>query len=55
MIFMIGWALGGIFFGILGDKIGRAKTMMMTVLCYSAFTGLSASPSGSGISRSIGS
>ena len=42
MIFMIGWALGGIFFGILGDKIGRAKTMMMTVLCYSAFTGLSA-------------
>jgi MFS family permease len=42
MIFMIGWALGGIFFGILGDRIGRAKTMMMTVLCYSLFTGLSA-------------
>jgi MFS family permease len=42
MIFMIGWALGGIFFGILGDRIGRAKTMMLTVLCYSAFTGLSA-------------
>ena len=41
-IFMIGWALGGIFFGILGDKIGRAKTMMLTILCYSAFTGLSA-------------
>src|SRR5262249_2964546 len=41
-IFMIGWALGGIIFGILGDRIGRAKTMMLTVLCYSAFTGLSA-------------
>jgi MFS family permease len=41
-VFMIGWALGGLFFGILGDKIGRAKTMMLTVLCYSAFTGLSA-------------
>ncbi|WP_165226389.1 MFS transporter [Aquisphaera insulae] len=41
-VFMIGWALGGIVFGILGDKIGRAKTMMLTVLCYSAFTGLSA-------------
>ena len=46
MIFMIGWALGGIFFGILGDRIGRAKTMMLTVLCYSAFTGLSALSTG---------
>jgi MFS family permease len=41
-IFMLGWAMGGIFFGILGDKIGRAKTMMLTILAYSAFTGLSA-------------
>jgi MFS family permease len=40
--FMIGWALGGFFFGVLGDKIGRARTMLLTVLCYSAFTGLSA-------------
>jgi len=41
MIFMIGWASGGVFFGILGDRIGRAKTMIMTILCYSLFTGLS--------------
>jgi MFS family permease len=41
-IFMIGWALGGLCFGILGDRIGRARTMILTVLCYSAFTGLSA-------------
>jgi MFS family permease len=41
-VFMIGWALGGILFGIAGDRIGRAKTMMLTILCYSAFTGLSA-------------
>jgi MFS family permease len=41
-VFMIGWALGGFAFGILGDKIGRAKTMLLTVLCYSVFTGLSA-------------
>lgn len=41
-IFMIGWALGGIFFGILGDKLGRARTMLLTVLTYSCFTGLSA-------------
>ncbi len=45
-IFMLGWAIGGLFFGILGDKVGRAKTMMLTVLCYSAFTGLSALSTG---------
>jgi MFS family permease len=41
MIFMIGWASGGVFFGILGDRIGRAKTMILTILFYSLFTGLS--------------
>lgn len=41
-IFVIGWALGGIFFGILGDKIGRARTLLLTVLVYSGCTGLSA-------------
>jgi MFS family permease len=40
MIFMIGWALGGILFGVLGDRLGRAKTMMLTILCYTIFTGL---------------
>ena len=39
-IFMIGWAIGGLFFGMLGDRIGRAKTMMLTILLYSAFTGI---------------
>jgi MFS family permease len=41
-IFLIGWATGGLVFGILGDRIGRARTMMWTILLYSAFTGLSA-------------
>src|SRR3982074_54327 len=41
-IFMRGWAIGGFCFGVLGDRWGRAKTMMLTVLLYSAFTGLSA-------------
>src|SRR5437667_2518132 len=46
MIFMIGWATGGIIFGILGDRIGRAKTMVLTILLYSLFTGLSALSTG---------
>src|ERR1043166_5950791 len=33
-IFMVGWALGGVIFGVLGDRLGRAKTMMMTILTY---------------------
>ncbi|MCA8986221.1 MAG: MFS transporter [Planctomycetaceae bacterium] len=41
-IFLIGWATGGLFFGVLGDRIGRAKTMMLTILAYSLCTGLSA-------------
>lgn len=41
-VFLMGWAVGGIGFGILGDRIGRAKTMMLTILVYSLFTGLSA-------------
>src|SRR5687768_10166726 len=40
-IFIIGWATGGVYFGVLGDRIGRAKTMVYTILLYSMFTGLS--------------
>jgi MFS family permease len=41
-IFLIGWATGGLTFGVLGDRIGRARTMMWTILIYSLCTGLSA-------------
>jgi MFS family permease len=41
-IFMVGWAIGGLIFGVLGDKIGRARTMLLTILIYSLCTGLSA-------------
>jgi MFS family permease len=41
-IFLIGWGTGGIGFGILADLIGRARSMVFTILLYSLFTGLSA-------------
>lgn len=41
-IFMLGWASGGLVFGVLGDRWGRAKTMLLTIVLYSGFTGLSA-------------
>jgi MFS family permease len=41
-IFVAGWATGGLIFGAVGDRIGRAKTLALTVLLYSVFTGLSA-------------
>jgi MFS family permease len=40
-IFIAGWATGGLLFGMLGDRIGRARTMVITILLYSLFTGLS--------------
>ncbi len=42
MWMMIGWATGGIIFGMMSDKLGRVKTMMLTLFVYSGFTGLSA-------------
>lgn len=47
-IFILGWATGGLIFGTLGDKWGRAKTMALTILVYAACTGLS------GIAKSWG-
>jgi MFS family permease len=39
--FLIGWGIGGMIFGSLGDKFGRARMLTVTILIYSAFTGLS--------------
>jgi MFS family permease len=41
-LFLLGAALGGYVFGTLGDKIGRVKSLALTVVVYSLFTGLSA-------------
>ncbi len=45
-IFVAGWATGGLIFGAVGDRIGRARTLTFTVLMYSVFTGLSALSTG---------
>ncbi len=38
---ILGWATGGIIFGMMSDRIGRVKTMIATLVIYSGFTGLS--------------
>ncbi|HEX8296146.1 MAG TPA: MFS transporter [Chthoniobacteraceae bacterium] len=38
--FLIGWGVGGMIFGALGDRFGRARMLMVTILIYSGFTGL---------------
>src|SRR5437762_2073358 len=39
--FLLGWALGGAFFGRIGDRLGRSRALCLTVLTYALFTGLS--------------
>jgi MFS family permease len=37
-VLLVGWALGGIGFGKLADRIGRSRTLMLTILVYSLGT-----------------
>jgi predicted MFS family arabinose efflux permease len=39
--FLIGWALGGGVFGVIGDRLGRTRALVLTILTYAVFTGLS--------------
>ncbi|MBM4122335.1 MAG: MFS transporter [Nitrospira sp.] len=41
-IFLIGWAIGGVLFGIAADYFGRTKTLIATILIYAICTGLAA-------------
>ncbi|MBA2252619.1 MAG: MFS transporter [Nitrospirales bacterium] len=41
-VFLVGWAVGGVLFGILADRYGRTKTLMATILLYATFTGMAA-------------
>jgi MFS family permease len=38
---LLAWGVGGVVFGVVADRIGRARTMIITILIYSVFTGLS--------------
>jgi MFS family permease len=38
--FLLGGTVGGLLFGVLGDKIGRRRTMIWSILTYSVFSGL---------------
>ncbi|MBL9188796.1 MAG: MFS transporter [Opitutaceae bacterium] len=40
--FLLGWAVGGAFFGRLGDILGRSRALALTVLTYAVCTGLCA-------------
>ena len=40
-LFLVGWTLGGILIGWLGDRLGRVKSMILSILLYTLFTGLS--------------
>jgi MFS family permease len=41
-VMLIGWALGGLVFGVVADYVGRTRALTITILIYSLFTGLSA-------------
>jgi MFS family permease len=41
-VFLVGWAMGGLIFGAVGDRYGRARTLTVTILIYSICTGISA-------------
>ncbi|MFO1447719.1 MAG: MFS transporter [Opitutaceae bacterium] len=45
-VFLLGWAAGGLLFGALGDRFGRARVLTVSVLLYSVCTGLSALSTG---------
>lgn len=41
LLLMVGWATGGIVFGMFSDRYGRVKAMVTTLLAYTLFSGLS--------------
>jgi len=38
--FLFGWAIGGTVFGRIGDRLGRSRTLTLTIITYAVCTGL---------------
>jgi MFS family permease len=45
-VFLIGWAIGGLTLGSLGDRYGRVRMLMVAIFMYAVCTGLSAFSTG---------
>jgi len=45
-VFLVGWAVGGLIFGPLADRFGRARILKVTILLYSLSTGLNSFSTG---------
>jgi MFS family permease len=45
-VFLVAWAVGGLIFGALGDRYGRARMLTICILLYSITTGLSSLSTG---------
>ena len=47
-VFLLGWGTGGLIFGAMGDRFGRARMLTISILLYSVCTGLSCLSTGFG-------
>jgi MFS family permease len=45
-VFLVGWAIGGLILGAMGDRFGRVKVLAVAILMYAVCTGLSAFSTG---------
>lgn len=39
-LYLLGWAIGGFSWGLIGDKIGRSRALVLCMMCYGLFTAL---------------
>jgi MFS family permease len=37
-LYFVGWAIGGLFMGVIGDRIGRSKSLAMSITMFGLFT-----------------